>query len=130
MCSTTSPLEKWVDYPLSDCIKIIGGGTPKTSKEEYWNGNIPWLSVVDFNNDNRWVISTEKNITKLGLDESSTKLLEKGDVIVSARGTVGAMAQLKYPMAFNQSCYGIRFKENKTILTSSVLKKTYQTMTK
>ncbi|MDB9873531.1 restriction endonuclease subunit S, partial [Flavobacteriaceae bacterium] len=107
-------LEKWEDCPLSDCIKIIGGGTPKTSKEEYWNGNIPWLSVVDFNNDNRWVISTEKKITKQGLEESSTKLLEKGDIIVSARGTVGAMAQLKYPMAFNQSCYGIRFKENKT----------------
>ena len=86
----------------------------RTTVEEYWNGDIPWLSVVDFNNDNRWVLDTEKTITKLGLDKSSTKLLNKGDVIISARGTVGALAQLKYPMAFNQSCYGIRQKENIT----------------
>ena len=36
---------------LSEIIELIGGGTPKTSVEEYWNGNIPWLSVKDFNNE-------------------------------------------------------------------------------
>ena len=104
----------WVETTLGESINLIGGGTPKTTIEEYWDGDIPWLSVVDFNNDNRWVLKTEKNITKLGLDKSSTKLLNKGDVIISARGTVGALAQLKYPMTFNQSCYGIRQKENIT----------------
>ena len=106
--------EGWVDTTLGESINLIGGGTPKTTIEEYWDGDIPWLSVVDFNNDNRWVSNTEKTITKLGLDKSSTKLLNKGDVIISARGTVGALAQLKYPMTFNQSCYGIRQKENIT----------------
>jgi len=104
----------WDETTLGESINLIGGGTPKTTVEEYWNGDIPWLSVVDFNNDNRWVLDTEKTITKLGLDKSSTKLLNNGDVIISARGTVGALAQLKYPMAFNQSCYGIRQKENIT----------------
>ena len=107
-------LENWVETNLGNSIILIGGGTPKTTIEEYWDGDIPWLSVVDFNNDNRWVLDTKKTITKLGLDKSSTKLLNKGDVIISARGTVGALAQLKYPMAFNQSCYGIRQKENIT----------------
>lgn len=106
--------ESWVETNLGDCINLIGGGTPKTTVDEYWDGDIPWLSVVDFNNDNRWVLKTEKSITQLGLDKSSTKLLNKGDVIISARGTVGALAQLKYPMTFNQSCYGIRQKENVT----------------
>ena len=104
----------WEETTLGESINLIGGGTPKTTIEEYWDGNIPWLSVVDFNNDNRWVSKTEKSITKLGLDKSSTKLLNKGDVIISARGTVGALAQLKYPMTFNQSCYGIRQKEGVT----------------
>jgi restriction endonuclease S subunit len=51
-----------------------------------------------------------KTITKSGLENSSTKLLQKDDIIISARGTVGAMAQVTRPMAFNQSCYGLRAK--------------------
>ena len=98
----------WIETTLGEVINIIGGGTPKTSIPEYWNGEIPWLSVIDFNTDNRWVSNAEKSITELGLKKSSTKLLKVGDIIISARGTVGAMAQLKKEMAFNQSCYGIR----------------------
>ena len=98
-------------YKLSEIMDIIGGGTPKTSKPEYWNGDIPWLSVKDFNNDYRYVYETEKTITQAGLDNSSTKLLKRNDLIISARGTVGEMAMVPYPMAFNQSCYGLRAKE-------------------
>ncbi len=97
---------------LSKVIDIIGGGTPKTSISEYWNGDIPWLSVKDFNNENRYVSTTEKSITKLGLENSSTKFLKKGDLIISARGTVGAIAELATPMTFNQSCYGLRPHKN------------------
>ena len=99
------------EYKLGEIIQIVGGGTPKTSEPKYWNGNIPWLSVVDFNNGNKFVIDTEKHITQEGLENSSTKLLKKGDIIISARGTVGAIAMLGREMAFNQSCYGIRNSE-------------------
>ena len=51
-------------YKLSEIMDIIGGGTPKTSCCEYWNGGIPWLSVKDFNNDQRYVYETEKSITE------------------------------------------------------------------
>ena len=78
-------------YKLSEIMDLIGGGTPKTSVPEYWGGNIPWLSVKDFNNDKRYVYTTEKTIT--------------------ARGTVGEMAMIPFPMAFNQSCYGLRAKK-------------------
>lgn len=99
-------------YKLSDVMELIGGGTPKTTTPEYWNGNIPWLSVKDFNNDARFVYKTEKSITSLGLKNSSTTLLQKGDMIISARGTVGEIASIPFPMAFNQSCYGLRAKKN------------------
>ena len=98
-------------YNLADIMDIIGGGTPKTNVEEYWDGEIPWLSVKDFNNDNRYVYRAEKTITKLGLENSSTKLLCYDDIIISARGTVGEVAMVPYPMAFNQSCYGLRAKD-------------------
>lgn len=92
---------------LFEVIELFGGGTPKTTKSEYWNGNIPWLSVVDFNTGKKYVYKTEKTITEKGLEESSTQILPSGSIIISARGTVGALAVLKKQMAFNQSCYGI-----------------------
>jgi type I restriction enzyme, S subunit len=103
----------WEENKLSFLVDIIGGGTPKTYIEEYWNGDIPWLSVKDFNNDNRKVYKTEKTITELGLNKSSTRLLQKDELIISARGTVGELAQIPFPMAFNQSCYGLRGKKDK-----------------
>ena len=51
-------------YKLSEIMDLIGGGTPKTTKPEYWDGDIPWLSVKDFNNDFRFVYETEKHITE------------------------------------------------------------------
>ena len=102
---------------LLENIDLIGGGTPKTSVPEYWGGDIPWLSVKDFNDDSRYVYSTEKKITEAGLANSSTKLLNVDDIIISARGTVGELAMIPFPMAFNQSCYGIRGKKGKVIQT-------------
>ena len=107
-------MSSWKECKLGDVIEIIGGGTPKTSITEYWNGDIPWLSVVDFNFGKKYVSKTEKTITEQGLKNSSTKLLQKNDIIISARGTVGALAILDKPMTFNQSCYGIRAKENES----------------
>ena len=104
-------MSNWTTSKLSDVIEIIGGGTPKRSENKYWNGDIPWLSVADFNNDSRYVNDSIEHITELGLQKSSTKLLDKDHLIISARGTVGCLAQLSVPMAFNQSCYGLNGKE-------------------
>ncbi len=101
-------MEQWKEYKYTEIASLIGGGTPKTTEETYWNGNIPWLSVKDFCGESKYVYSTEKTITELGLRNSSTKLLSKDDIIISARGTVGEIAMLPFEMAFNQSCFGIR----------------------
>lgn len=102
---------EWKNYKFSELVYILGGGTPKTNVSEYWNGTIPWLSVKDFNSIKKFVYTTEKTITQLGLEKSSTQLLKKNDIIISARGTVGEIAVIPHKMAFNQSCYGIRAKE-------------------
>lgn len=103
-------MSKWTLTRVSEMADIISGGTPKTEMAEYWNGNIPWLSVKDFSGDSKRVYSSEKNITELGLNNSATQLLYPGDIIISARGTVGEVAQIGKTMAFNQSCYGLRAK--------------------
>ncbi len=100
--------QKYPPQKLTKFVEIISGGTPKTNVAAYWNGDIPWLSVADYSKVNRFVEKTEKHITKLGLENSNTRYLNKGDLIISARGTVGALAQLAIPMTFNQSSYGLR----------------------
>ena len=104
-------MSEWVEKRLSTVVDIISGGTPKTDVPQYWNGDIYWLAVNDFSGDMRWVRKSEKTITHNGLNASATKLLNIGDLIISARGTVGELAQIGIPMAFNQSCYGLRGRE-------------------
>lgn len=98
----------WKKIPFSETMDIISGGTPKTAEVSFWNGEIPWYSVVD-TPASVYVLDTEKHITKLGLEKSPCSLLEKDTVIISARGTVGKLAMLGKPMAMNQSCYGLKF---------------------
>ena len=96
---------------LINYAKIILGGTPATNRPDFWEGEIPWVSVVDFT-DSKKIYTTEKTITESGLRQSNTKLLNEGDIIVSARGTVGKMAVCGKKMAFNQSCYALLTKDN------------------
>ncbi len=102
--------DKWEKFNLAEITEIIGGGTPRTNVNEYWNGSIPWISVVDFVGDKKYIFRTEKSITQLGLENSSTRILKKGQIVISARGTVGELAILGKDMAFNQSCYGLSSK--------------------
>ena len=67
---------------LGEITEIILGGTPNTKNEDYWNGDIPWISVTDFSETKR-VYETEKTITESGLNNSNTKLLNKGDIIAT-----------------------------------------------
>jgi len=97
----------WKTYKFTDVAEIIGGGTPSKKVVEYWDGDIDWLTVADFNTGKKYIEKAEQKITKLGLERSSTKILKKGQIIISARGTVGVVAVLGKDMAFNQSNYGI-----------------------
>lgn len=108
--SELGPIPKsWKVCRLSEIIELLSGGTPKTTNEDYWNGNIPWFSVVDTpKGSDVWLIDTEKKITQLGVDNSATRILPIGTTIISARGTVGNLALTAVPTAMNQSCYGVK----------------------
>ncbi len=101
----------WRVCAFTETVNVIGGGTPKTSVSEYWDGSIPWFSVVDAPvTTDVFAIDTQKHITEAGIANSSTKLLPAGTTIISARGTVGKLAMAGCEMAMNQSCYGLRGK--------------------
>ena len=86
---------------LSAVFDIISGGTPKRSVSDYWGGDIPWISIQDFNDRSRFIDCTEEFISEEGFKNSSTNILEKRDIIISARGTVGKVNIIGSPMAFN-----------------------------
>lgn len=108
----------WVQEPFSHTVNILGGSTPKTTEPSYWDGPLPWFSVVDAPTpSNIYVIDTQKHISQVGLNSTAKKLLPVGTTIISARGTVGKVALTGRPMAMNQSCYGLRGKAGDVYFT-------------
>ncbi|MCL6585103.1 MAG: restriction endonuclease subunit S [Anoxybacillus sp.] len=105
---------------------IIGGGTPKTTVAEYWDGNIPWISVKDLNS--AVIIETEKKITEAGLNNSSTKLLPSFSTVLSARGTIGNISIIGKEMTMNQSCYAIKAKDELDCFVFLTLKSSINTL--
>lgn len=93
---------------LTDIADVVLGGTPDSNEDSYWDGEIFWAKAKDVSNEREAFISeTEKNITKKGLDESSTEIAPKHSTIITARGTVGELAMPAFDMAINQSCYSL-----------------------
>ena len=114
------PYEDFKDFELGDIPEnfkvdsltsisdIVLGGTPNSSEDSYWGGDIVWAKAKDVSNEEEaFISSTEKNITQKGLEESSTEIAPKGSTIITARGTVGELAIPAFDMGINQSCYSL-----------------------
>ena len=89
--------------------RIYSGGTPMTSNAAYWNGTFGWFSSGETRN--RFVISTEKTITQAGIDNSSTKLATKYDIVMASAGqgfTRGQTSMLLIDTYVNQSVIVIK----------------------
>ena len=95
--------EEWEHKELDTISRITGGGTPDTTKNEYWDGDIPWAVPTDITNlDGNYIENTQRKITKEGLDRSSSKLLPKNSILLTTRATIGYCAICTEPMATNQ----------------------------
>ena len=83
---------------------VYSGGTPKSSVEEYWNGGVPWATLVDLPSTNfiTEISSTQRTISEQGLNKSSARLIPQGSVLVSTRATIGRIAINRIPLATNQ----------------------------
>lgn len=99
--------EGWKVGRLTDVIKLMLGGTPKTSEPLYWdNGTIPFFSPKDVNGV--YCFATEKHITETGLNKCSSNLYPKDTIFITCRGTVGKVCLAACDMAMNQSNYAIK----------------------
>jgi type I restriction enzyme, S subunit len=103
---------EWAYVPVSQTVKIQVGGTPNRAEKAYWNGDIKWIAAADVAAcRSRYIYDTEQYITREGLQHSAAKLLPKDTIVITARGTVGALCMLGCDMAFNQTCYGLVAKD-------------------
>uniref|UniRef100_UPI0037DC1ADF restriction endonuclease subunit S n=1 Tax=Methanobrevibacter smithii TaxID=2173 RepID=UPI0037DC1ADF len=96
--------DNWTWVRLNSLGLIVGGGTPKTKVNEYWaNGKIPWLTPADMKFiKGKYVSHGQRNITELGLEKSSTKLMPKNSIIYSSRAPIGYIAISKNELCTNQ----------------------------
>lgn len=98
--------EDWEQRKLGDIADIVGGGTPSTSNDDYWNGNIDWYAPAEIGNQ-IYLFSSERKITQQGYDNSSAKMLPVGTVLFTSRAGIGKTAILRKKGCTNQGFQSI-----------------------
>lgn len=105
--------EDWEVILAGDISSVVTGGTPSKVKPEYWNnGNINWMNSSEVNK--KYIYEVENKITKIGLDNSNTKILPINTIMIALNGqgkTRGTVAILKVESCCNQSLAGFICKE-------------------
>lgn len=98
-------------------FKIYSGGTPDTSNCSYWDGDIPWITLVDLPQDQiiTYIKSSKKTITEEGFKNSSSKLIPRGSVVVSTRATIGRVGINQIDLSTNQGFKNIVIIDKKRV---------------
>lgn len=99
----------WPVAKITDVASVVSGGTPKSGIEEYWDGEVAWITPKDMGGKQGeiFVSNTDRTISQAGLDKSSAKLVPENSVILSTRAPIGHLVINTVPMAFNQGCRGL-----------------------
>ncbi|ETN94009.1 restriction endonuclease subunit S [Zhouia amylolytica] len=90
----------WEKKYIKSIAKVVGGGTPSTTNDEYWNGEINWFTPTEI----KFNVVSESNrkITELGLNNSSATILPKGTILLTTRATIGEVAIAQEECTTNQ----------------------------
>ena len=103
----------WKTYKLGEIGEIIGGGTPSSTKKDYYNGNIAWITPRDLSNHGSMFISKgERSITELGLKNSSARILPPGTILLTSRAPIGYLAIAENEVCTNQGFKSIVIDDN------------------
>lgn len=112
------PKEGWVVKKLGEVVnKFMNGGTPSTTISKYWEGHIPWISGADILNQK--IVQIRRYITGEAVRNSSTNVVEKGNLLFVSRTGVGKLAIAPFDIAISQDFTGIYL--NSTLLISEFL---------
>ena len=104
--------EDWEQRKLGELAEIVGGGTPSTSVESYWDGDIDWYAPAEIG-EQIYLKSSQRKITEEGLNKSSAKVLPIGTVLFTSRAGIGKTAILLKEGCTNQGFQSIVPNKNK-----------------
>ena len=97
----------WEISPLKYNYTIIAGATPNSTCQEYWDGNITWITPADYKTPDVYVCDSSRKITKRGLVSCSTSILPVGSIVFSKRAPIGSVAITRRELCTNQGCIGL-----------------------
>lgn len=100
ICAKDGLPSGWCAATLNDVYQIFGGGTPATSKPEYWGGETPWITSADI--EGVRTINVRKYVTDKGIENSTTTKAPKDSLLVVTRVGLGKIAIIKEPTCFSQ----------------------------
>ncbi len=96
-------MSEWKELKIEDFCEVIGGGTPSTKEDSYYGGDISWITPRDLTNyKNRFISRGERNITDLGLKNSSARILPKNSILLTSRAPIGYLAIAENEVCTNQ----------------------------
>lgn len=81
---------EWI--PISDIGTVVGGATPKTNVEAYWNGEYRWITPAELQSNSCYIYNSVRKLTKAGVDSCSLQEMPAGTVILSSRAPIGKVA--------------------------------------
>jgi len=104
--------DEWKIVKLESLIKKgKAGGTPSSTNSDYYNGDIPFLSIRDMTEQGKYILKTEKTITEEGLNNSSAWIIPKNSLLYSIYASIGLVAINRSDISTSQAIYGIILKE-------------------
>ena len=101
----------WNNCKIGDIAEIVGGGTPRTEVNSYWDGDIKWFTPSEIGKS-KYIFESERHITEEGLKNSSAKLLPKDTILLSSRATVGEVSIALTECSTNQGFQSLITKNN------------------
>ncbi len=97
--------KSWIKTDLTNLFKIVGGGTPSTTKSEYWGKGTPWITSADIQGQRE--ITIKRFVTPTGIQESATNEVPGGTLLVATRVGLGKTAIADGPICFSQDLQGL-----------------------
>lgn len=94
----------WMVQKIKTNFTIIAGATPKAEKQEYWDGDILWITPADYKTVDKYVAGGRRNISEMGYQSCGTTLVPANSVIFSKRAPIGSVAINTNPLCTNQGC--------------------------
>ena len=119
--------EAWEQRKLSGLAnETNGGGTPKTSVDSYWNGNIPWIQSSDIKENEVLAVDIKKTISQEAISNSATKLIPKNSIAIVTRVGVGKLAIIPFSYTTSQDFLSLSGLKTDLVFTAYLLYKKMQ----